>query len=146
MGKWSLHASAFIFDQSSSKLLVIRTGITARASLISGLWFPWPIYMFLKWEGVKFSCQSGICNLWLSLKFKQISLFTLDFLSSGVWDDIYFQSVRDVNKTTSNKGRVCISKLCMHRMANTHDKNYTYGKNICNGRLEFQIYNIHTFN
>ena len=30
----------------SSKLLVTRTGIKARMSLISGLWFPWPIYMF----------------------------------------------------------------------------------------------------
>ena len=36
--------------KSSSKLLVIRTGIKARMSLISGLWFPWPIYMFLKWD------------------------------------------------------------------------------------------------
>ena len=32
--------------KSSSKLLVTRTGIIARMSLISGLWFPWPIYMF----------------------------------------------------------------------------------------------------
>ena len=32
--------------KSSSKLLVTRTGIKARMSLISGLWFPWPIYMF----------------------------------------------------------------------------------------------------
>ena len=36
--------------KSSSKLLVTRTGIKARMSLISGLWFPWPIYMFLKWD------------------------------------------------------------------------------------------------
>ena len=34
----------------SSKLLVTRTGIKFRMSLISGLWFPWPIYMFLKWD------------------------------------------------------------------------------------------------
>ena len=33
--------------QSSSKLLVTRTDIKAWTSLISGLWFPWPIYMFL---------------------------------------------------------------------------------------------------
>ena len=34
--------------RSSSKLLVTRTGIKARKSLISGLWFPWPIYMFFE--------------------------------------------------------------------------------------------------
>ena len=45
MGKWCLHASSF---KSSSKLLVTRTGIKARMSLISGLWFPWPIYMFFE--------------------------------------------------------------------------------------------------
>ena len=32
--------------ESSSKLLVTRTGIKARTSSISGLWFPWPICMF----------------------------------------------------------------------------------------------------
>ena len=31
-----------------SKLLVTRTSIKARMSLISGLWFPWPIYMFFE--------------------------------------------------------------------------------------------------
>ena len=36
--------------KSSSKLLVTRTGIKAWTSSISGLWFPWPICMFLKWD------------------------------------------------------------------------------------------------
>ena len=36
MGKWCLHASSFIFIESSSKLLVIRTGIKARSSSILG--------------------------------------------------------------------------------------------------------------
>ena len=36
------------FIKSSSKLLVIRTGIKARKRSISGLWFPWPIYMFFE--------------------------------------------------------------------------------------------------
>ena len=40
-----MQAHSFLI-KSSSKLLVIRTGIKARMSLISGLWFPWPIYMF----------------------------------------------------------------------------------------------------
>ena len=49
MGKWFLHASSFCFlIESSSKLLVTRTGIKARTSSISGLWFPWPIYMFFE--------------------------------------------------------------------------------------------------
>ena len=37
--------------KSSSKLLVIRTGIKAWESLISVLWFPWPIYMFFEMRG-----------------------------------------------------------------------------------------------
>ena len=37
-------ARSFLIE-SSSKLLVTRTGIKAPTSLISGLWFPWPIYM-----------------------------------------------------------------------------------------------------
>ena len=34
--------------KSSSKLLVTRTGIKAGTSSISGLWCPWPIYMFFE--------------------------------------------------------------------------------------------------
>ena len=34
--------------ESSSKLLVTRTGIKAQTSSISGLWFPWPIYIFFE--------------------------------------------------------------------------------------------------
>ena len=40
-------AQSFLI-KSSSKLLVTRTGIKARMSLISVLWFPWPIYMFFE--------------------------------------------------------------------------------------------------
>ena len=36
MGKWWIHATSFIFIKSSSKLLVTRTGIKARSSLILG--------------------------------------------------------------------------------------------------------------
>ena len=48
MGKCCLHASLFIFDQIIIKLLVTRTGIKAWKSSISGLWFPWPIYIFFE--------------------------------------------------------------------------------------------------
>ena len=40
-------AHSFLIE-SSSKLLVTRTGINAWTSLILGLWFPWPIYMFFE--------------------------------------------------------------------------------------------------
>ena len=40
-------AHSFLID-SSSKLLVTRTGIKARISSISVFWFPWPIYMFFE--------------------------------------------------------------------------------------------------
>ena len=43
-----LHATFSFLIKSSSKLLVTRTGIKAWTSSISGLWFPWPIYMFLE--------------------------------------------------------------------------------------------------
>ena len=38
-------AYSFLIE-SSLKLLVTRTGIKARTSSISGLWFPWSIYIF----------------------------------------------------------------------------------------------------
>ena len=40
-------AHSFLIE-SSSKLLVTRTGVKARTSSISGLWFQWPIYMFFE--------------------------------------------------------------------------------------------------
>ena len=43
----SMLAHSFLME-SSSKLLVTRTVIKARTCSISGLWFPWPIYMFLE--------------------------------------------------------------------------------------------------
>ena len=50
--KWEKGVSMLacsLLIESSSKLLVTKTGIKARTSLILGLWFPWPIYMLLKW-------------------------------------------------------------------------------------------------
>ena len=40
-------AHSFLIE-TSSELLVTRTGTKARTSSISGLWFPWPIYMFFE--------------------------------------------------------------------------------------------------
>ena len=67
MGKWYLHAT-FIFDRIIIKVAGNRTGIQVRASLILGLWFPWP-----------------------------------NILSSGVLDDVYFQSIRDIWKKLETK-------------------------------------------
>ena len=43
----SMPARSFLIE-SSSKMLVTRTGIKARTCSMSGLWFPWPIYMFFE--------------------------------------------------------------------------------------------------
>ena len=43
----SMLAHSFLIE-SASKLLVTRTGIKARTSLIFGLRFPWHIYMFFE--------------------------------------------------------------------------------------------------
>ena len=43
----SMLAHSFLIE-SSSKLLITRTGIKAWMSSILGLWFPWPIYMFFE--------------------------------------------------------------------------------------------------
>ena len=58
-------ADSFLIE-SSSKLLVTMTGIKNLASSILGLWFPWPIYMFLKldltlghWTQVSDLCPLG---------------------------------------------------------------------------------------
>ena len=42
-----MQAHSFLIE-SSSKLLVTRTGIKARTTSVLGLWFPWPIYRFFE--------------------------------------------------------------------------------------------------
>ena len=51
MGKCCLHASSFILIESSSKLLVTRTGIKARSSLIPGQIRPLILeWLALEWQ------------------------------------------------------------------------------------------------
>ena len=45
MGKWCLHASSFIFDRIIIKVAGNQDRHKSFSS-VSGLWFPWPIYMF----------------------------------------------------------------------------------------------------
>ena len=52
-------AHSFLIE-SSSKLLVTWTGIKARTSSISGLWFPWPIYMFFEMRFDLGTLDSGV--------------------------------------------------------------------------------------
>ena len=43
-----MHASSFIFDQIVIKVAGNQDRHKSSMSLISGLWFPWPIYMFFE--------------------------------------------------------------------------------------------------
>ena len=61
MGKCCLHASSFILIESSSKLLVTRTGIKARSSLIPGQIRP----LILEW---------------LALEWRKFYTFKLEYL------------------------------------------------------------------
>ena len=74
LGKWRLHASLFIFDRSSSKLLVTRTGIKARLSSIFGpnqtscfgVTYPWVTKISHFWTWTKRVGQSWsnfICSI-----------------------------------------------------------------------------------
>ena len=72
----------------SSKLLVTRTGIKARMSLISGLWFPWLIYMFLKWDLTlaHWTQVSDRCPLGYLFKISSISLaLSLNLKGNLLW-------------------------------------------------------------
>ena len=59
-------AHSFLIE-SSSKLLVTRKGIKARTSSISGLWFPWPIYMFFEMRFDLGTLDSGERSLFFGL-------------------------------------------------------------------------------
>ena len=84
MGKWCLHASSFLIE-SSSKMLVTRTGIKAWMSSILGLWFPWPIYMFFEIRFDLGTLDSGERSLPFGLLvfFTWGKRMTSQFLSGG---------------------------------------------------------------
>ena len=60
-------AHSFLIE-SSSKLLVTGTNIKAWMSLILGLWFPWPIYMFFEMRFDLGSSDSGERSLPFGLR------------------------------------------------------------------------------
>ena len=72
------------FIKLSSKLLVTRTGIKAWLSSISGLWFPWPIYMFFEMRFDLGTLDSGEWSLPFGLLFFTVylCLFSTSYLLS----------------------------------------------------------------
>ena len=59
MGKWCLHASLFIFDRIIIKVAGNHDRHKSLDELVSGLWFPWPIYMFFEMRFDLRSLDSG---------------------------------------------------------------------------------------
>ena len=76
-------AHSFLIE-SLSKLLVNRTCIKARTSSISGLWFPWPIYMVFEMRFDLGTLDSGERSLpfGILVEFKVIQVNTYT-ISSG---------------------------------------------------------------
>ena len=73
-------AHSFLIE-SSSKLLVTRTGLKARMSSILGLWFPWPIYMFFELRFYLGTLDSGERSLpfgLLVLQFLELDLVNIN--------------------------------------------------------------------
>ena len=70
-------------NESSSKLLVSRTDIKARTSSISGLWFPWPIYMFFEMRFNLGTLDSGVQLLPFGLL-----VYPSHRSEKGMWDTI----------------------------------------------------------
>ena len=70
--------------ESSSKLLVTRTGIKARMSSISGLWFPWPIYVFFEMRFDLGTLHSGERPLPFWATCLKIALTFACFHTSGI--------------------------------------------------------------
>ena len=72
--------------RSSSKLLVTRTGIKAWMSLISGLWFPWPIYMFFEMRFDLGTLDSGERSLpfglLVSISHSNVILYIVKFMTN----------------------------------------------------------------
>ena len=80
-------AHSFLID-SSSKLLVTRTGIKAWTSSISGLWFPWPIYMFFEMRFDLGRLESGERSLpfGILVTFYHFRFQFVDFMSEIICD------------------------------------------------------------
>ena len=80
-------AHSFLME-SSSKLLVTRTGIKARTSSISGLWFPWPIYMLLFFLNENWPWHIGL--RWAIVAFWATCLKSPEKIYKGLKIDIFF--------------------------------------------------------
>ena len=85
--------------ESSSKLLVTRTGIKVRTSSISGLWFPWPIYMFFEMRGcqVRLVDDQKICFFQYLMQ-KRLLIYNGENSVSGLFTFEWFALIAE--KTT----------------------------------------------
>ena len=98
-------ALSFLIE-SSSKLLVTRTGIKSRTSSISGLWFPWPIYMFFETGWCQVRLVDDLLEQAVGIKARtslfsgRIRLLTLELLAFE-WRNFY-TSPRPVGQSCSN--------------------------------------------
>ena len=90
--------------KSSSKLLVTRTGIKAQMSLISGLWFPWPIYMFFEMRFDLGTLDSGE----RSLPFGLLVWFLINHESGNFFKAtmMALSSIKDKDSLNANVGNV----------------------------------------
>ena len=86
-------AHSFLIESSSklSKLQVTRTGIKARTSSISGLWFPWPVYMFFEMRFDLSTLDSGE----RSLPFGLLVKFFSSIANWPIEDKFYVESPWD---------------------------------------------------
>ena len=116
-------AQSFLI-KSSSKLLVTRTGIKARMSLISVLWFPWPIYMFFEMRFDLGTLDSGERSLpfgllVFNLRVMEIQLYYFKTLCPDyvLFDFICFlwtcvkMDTPEIKKRTSENGPHTIAKI-----------------------------------
>ena len=112
-------AHSFLVE-SSSKLLVTRTGIKARTSSISDLMFPWPIYLFfclMRGCQVRLVDDQKKCFFFFNTCLTQVSdrcpLGYLFFCKANRYKShsVSSLSIYHKNKSQSTIMYVCISTL-----------------------------------
>ena len=118
-----LHATFSFLIKSSSKLLVTSTGIKAWTSSISGLWFPWPIYMFLEMRFDLGTLDSGerllpfgllVCKKLVikTTKF-DLCLFLHKMCCKMVWNSVRFDNLMGIGFQMDFISQCEIWHVCM---------------------------------
>ena len=86
MGKWCLHASSFIFDQIVIKVTGNQDRHKSLDEFDSGLWFPWPIYMFFEMRFDLGTLDSGERSLPFGLLVLMYNIFKYNEIRSFIHD------------------------------------------------------------